>query len=68
MPHNSFALDLRPWRHMTEAQRAEYEKMYCEQLDRPIEGDWQGSENYQEMQDMEMEEYVPFTTFQKFSC
>lgn len=58
MPQNSFALDSRPWRNMTEAQRAEYEKMYCEQLARAIEGDWQSSENYQEMQDMEMEEFV----------
>lgn len=58
-PADNFALDSKPWCNMTPAQRKERENMYCEQIGRPIDGDWEMAESYQENIDQEMEECVP---------
>lgn len=59
-PQDDFALDPKPWRNMNPAERRELEKRYCEQMARPLDGDWERAESYQEHLDLEMEESVPF--------
>lgn len=58
LPQETFPVDSRPWRSMEPIQREAKEQQYCLQRNRPIHGDWEKTELYQEMLDLEMEEFV----------
>lgn len=56
VPKEDFGIDPRPWLKLDRDGRAAREKMYCKKFDIPINGNWQTTESYQEMQDDEMDE------------
>jgi hypothetical protein len=49
-----------PWRSrgLDKTTRAQWENMYCELINHPMEGDWDKTEINQQMRDHEMERYV----------
>lgn len=50
--------DRRPWRHFDQQTRYEYEMMYSQLTNYPMDGDWSVTEDYQREKDKEMMRYV----------